>query len=116
MSSSFPMRSMRVRFSGDTNIGLKRQHNEDSLFLPEVDRVAIVADGMGGHASGEVASKMAVDTVAEYFRSTIEDAEVTWPYRVDHGDGWEANRLVVGIKLANLKIHERAEQDEACHG
>jgi protein phosphatase len=116
MSSSYPLRSMRVRFSGDTNIGLKRQHNEDSFHLPEEQRIAIVADGMGGHASGEVASRMAVDTVAEHFRATAEDVEVTWPYKLDAGDSYEANRLVNGIKLANLKIYDRAQRDEACHG
>ncbi len=107
---------MRVRFSGDTNIGLKRTHNEDSYFLPEADRLAIVADGMGGHASGEVASKIAVETVAEHFRGTLEDAEVTWPYRMDHSDHLGVNRLVSGIKLANLKIYDRAQREEACHG
>ena len=69
------MRSMRVRFSGETNIGLKRSHNEDNFFMPDDEQLAIVADGMGGHASGEVASKMAVDTLAEHFRNTAEDAE-----------------------------------------
>src|ERR1700755_263466 len=92
VSSSFPMRNMRVRFSGETNIGLKRAHNEDSFFLPEEAKLAIVADGMGGHASGEVASKMAVDTVAEHFRNTLEDAELTWPYKLDGPDKYDANR------------------------
>jgi protein phosphatase len=107
---------MRARFSGDTNIGLKRQHNEDSYFLPDDERLAIVADGMGGHASGEVASKMAVDTVAEHFRATREDAEITWPYKLDHGDRHDYNRLVNGIQLANLKIFDKAQRDEHCHG
>ena len=116
MSTSFPMRGARIRFAGETNIGLKRQHNEDSLFLPDEDRIAIVADGMGGHASGEVASKLAVDTVAEHFRATADEAEITWPYKLDHSDRYEANRLVNGIKLANLKIYDRAQRDDNCHG
>ncbi len=116
MSTSYPMRSVRVRFSGETNIGLKRAHNEDSFLLPDEERVALVADGMGGHASGEVASKMAVDTVAEHFKATTDDGEITWPYKLDHSDRYEANRLINGIKLANLKIYDRAQKDEGCHG
>jgi protein phosphatase len=116
VSSSYPMRNMRVRFSGETNIGLKRAHNEDSFFMPEEAKLAIVADGMGGHASGEVASKMAVDTVAEHFRNTSEDAELTWPYKLDGPDKYDANRLTTGIKLANLRIYDKAQKDENCHG
>ena len=46
MSSSFPLDGMRVRFAGDSNVGMKRAHNEDSFYLPESERLAIVADGM----------------------------------------------------------------------
>ena len=116
MSSSFPMRTLRVRFSGDTNIGMKRQHNEDSLFLPENDRVAIVADGMGGHASGEVASRMAVEAIIGYFRETEVEQQLTWPFKVDRAHGQNINRMTTAIKLANQNIFEEAERKPECRG
>ena len=111
MSTSYPMRNVRVRFSGETNIGLKRAHNEDNFLLPDEERVALVADGMGGHASGEVASKMAVETLAEHFKATTDDPERTWPYKMDRSKGYEENRLITGIKLANLRIYETAQRE-----
>lgn len=116
MSSSFPLDGMRVRFSGETNVGMKRAHNEDCLHLPVDERLAIVADGMGGHASGEVASQMAVATVVDYFRTTADDQTLTWPFKVDRGSRADVNRLVTAIKLANLKIHEQSARDPACKG
>jgi serine/threonine protein phosphatase PrpC len=116
MSSSFPLDGMRVRFAGETNVGMKRAHNEDSYFLPESERLAIVADGMGGHASGEVASRMAVDTIAGFFRATQDEQQLTWPFKMDRGHRYDVNRMVTAIKLANLKIHEQAQKDPQCHG
>jgi len=116
MSTSFPLDGMRVRFAGESNVGMKRAHNEDALYLPETERLAIVADGMGGHASGEVASKMAVDTIAGFFRATQDEQQLTWPFKMDHGHRYDVNRLVTAIKLANLKIHEQAQRDPRCHG
>ena len=107
---------MRVRFSGDTHVGMKRTHNEDSLHLPVDERLAIVADGMGGHASGEVASKMAVETLVGYFTATAEEQILTWPFKVDRGNRADIHRLVTGVKLANLKIVEQAQRDAACKG
>jgi PPM family protein phosphatase len=116
MSTSFPLDSMRVRFAGDTHVGMTRNHNEDALHLPVDERLAIVADGMGGHASGEVASRMAVDTVVEYFKETAEEQILTWPFKVDRQGGEDVTRLVTAIKLANVKIHEQAQRDPACKG
>jgi len=116
MSTSFPLDGMRVRFSGDTDIGITRSHNEDFLHLPVDERLAIVADGMGGHASGEVASRMAVETVVDYFRATAEEQTLTWPFKVDRGHMVDQNRLTTAIKLANLNIHERAQRDSGCKG
>jgi PPM family protein phosphatase len=66
---------------------------------------------MGGHASGEVASRIAVDEVAEFFRLTARDAEATWPFKMDKSRSYDENRLTTAIKLANLRILERASAD-----
>jgi len=116
MSTSFPMHGKRVRFSGDTHVGMKRDHNEDSFFLPVNERLAIVADGMGGHASGEVASRMAVDAIVGYFRETESEQQITWPFKVDRGHNQDINRMATAVKLANLRIFEEAERKPECRG
>ncbi len=107
---------MRLGVAGNTDVGLKRTHNEDAfLVLPE-EQLYCVADGMGGHASGEVASRIAVEEMAEFFRMTGRDEEATWPFRMDASRGYDENRLLAGIKLANLRIYERAQSDERLRG
>jgi protein phosphatase len=107
---------MRVRFAGGTDVGRKRDHNEDSIYLPTEARLGIVADGMGGHASGEVASKLAVDTMVAYFHKTSDMQPLTWPFKVDRDIRAEVNRMVTAIMLANVEIFETAGRDPACKG
>src|SRR5258707_110918 len=97
MSTSFPLDGMRVRFAGSTNIGRKRDHNEDSISVPESERLAIVADGMGGHASGEVASRLAVELINDHFSETGKQQTLTWPYKVDRDLRTHINRMVTGM-------------------
>jgi len=101
---------MRIRYAAKTDVGMKRTHNEDYFSLIEQDQLFLVADGMGGHASGEVASKMATETIQEFFTRSQDD-DVTWPYKLDRALSFVENRLVVGVKMANQRIYETALKD-----
>lgn len=101
---------MRIRYAAKTDVGMKRTHNEDYFSLMEDEQLFIVADGMGGHSSGEVASRMAAETLSEFYQRT-KDEEATWPYKMDRSLSYIENRLVCGIKLANYKIYEAASKD-----
>lgn len=107
---------MKLRYAGNTHVGMKRGHNEDNLCLVPEENLYMVADGMGGHASGEVASQMAVDTVATFFKETSADEDITWPYKMEKGKSFEENRLAASIKLANLRIFETASQNAGQRG
>src|SRR5438552_17626932 len=97
---------VKIRYAAKTDVGMKRTHNEDFFSLIEDEQVFLVCDGMGGHASGEVASKMAAETVGEFFQRTRADEEATWPYKLDRSLSYIENRLCCSIKLANLRISE----------
>ncbi len=107
---------MRLSHAGTSDVGRKRTHNEDAYLLLPEEYLFSVADGMGGHASGEVAARIAVEEMAEFFRMTGRDEEATWPYRMDPSRGYDENRLLTGVKLANLRIFERAATDERLRG
>lgn len=94
---------MRISCAGNTDVGVVRSGNEDSFLLECAQGLFIVADGMGGHAAGEVASEMAVRIVAKELGSLrgLSDADA-------------AARMRAAIRTANAAIFERtlAEHDK----
>jgi serine/threonine protein phosphatase PrpC len=108
--------ALRIEVAGETNVGMKRNHNEDTFSVIEDENLYVVCDGMGGHASGEVASQMAVECLKTFFKETREDPEATWPYKMDRSRRYEENRLITGIKLANLRIYETAQREAGKRG
>ncbi|QRN99980.1 Stp1/IreP family PP2C-type Ser/Thr phosphatase [Archangium violaceum] len=107
---------MRIEVAGTTHVGMKRNHNEDNYLILSDEHLCCVADGMGGHSSGEIASKIAVDELAEFFRMTARDQDVTWPFKMDKARNYDENRLATGIKLANKSIYEKACTDTKYKG
>ncbi len=107
---------MRIEVAGNTHVGMKRNHNEDSYLLLPEQQLFCVADGMGGHSAGEVASRIAVDELAEFFRMTALDHDATWPYKMDKEKSYDENRLATAIKLANRRIFERQVSDVKYRG
>ena len=102
---------MKIRFAGSSHVGMKRQANEDNFFLLGKENLYVVADGMGGHSSGEVASQIAVEALANFFVDTSRDTEITWPFREDKALGYDENRLMTGIRLSNRRVFEMAQSD-----
>jgi PPM family protein phosphatase len=107
---------MRFSHAGTSDVGRKRNHNEDAFLLLPEEQLYCVADGMGGHACGEVAARIAVEEMAEFFRLTGRDDDATWPFKPEPVRAPDENRLLTGVKLANLRIHERARADQRLHG
>jgi protein phosphatase len=106
---------MELEVYGITDVGLEREHNEDAyLLMPEAD-LCLVADGMGGHRAGDVASGLAVATIAEFFRAS-ESGDSTWPYRFDPTITFEENRLLTAIQLANASILRQARSQSQQQG
>jgi PPM family protein phosphatase len=106
---------MRAVASGLTDVGLQRDHNEDSYAVLSEYDLFIVADGMGGHRAGDVASRLATDSIAEFFRSTAQE-DATWPFHFDTSLSEDENRLVTGIRVANRRIFERSIRSRDCAG
>jgi PPM family protein phosphatase len=106
---------MRAVAVGLTDVGLQRDHNEDSFAILQDHELYIVADGMGGHRAGDVASKLATEAIVDFFRATAAE-DFTWPFHFDSRMSEEENRLLTGIKIANRQIVERSSRSRECHG
>jgi serine/threonine protein phosphatase PrpC len=96
--------TLLIQAAGNTDIGLVRKNNEDNFGYDLRTGIFVVCDGMGGQQAGELASKIAVDTVLDYFGQSHS----TPPVGGDRFEGvsQRAVSLATAIQLANQSIHE----------
>lgn len=108
---------MQILSAASTDPGLRRESNEDSFCLRPTLGLFVVADGMGGHAAGEVASHVAVDVIEAYVEHTAgQGDQATWPFGFNPALGIDGNRLASAFKLANRQIQQRTADDASLRG
>jgi protein phosphatase len=108
---------LRVSSAVASHPGLRREENEDSYCVRPDLGLYMVADGMGGHAAGEIASKLAVEAVEAFVDDTrTADLNRTWPFPFDRSLSLEGNRLSAALKLANRRISSAMEGNESLRG
>jgi protein phosphatase len=107
---------MNFSWKAVTDVGRKRKGNEDNLVANPEQRLFVVADGMGGHAAGEVASKVAVEAIDEFIQLTGGDQEITWPFGLDETISYDGNRLKTAIRFANRRVLEATKEKAEYEG
>jgi protein phosphatase len=97
--------------------GLRREANEDTVCARPELGLYIVADGMGGHAAGEVASRLAAQAIETFINDTRNaDVNTTWPFPYDTSLSLDGNRLTAAFRLANRRLATAMQDDEQLRG
>jgi protein phosphatase len=95
---------------GVTHPGKVRPGNEDALHWDVEAGLFLVADGMGGHQAGEIASHMAIDAIKGFLEASRSDRDLTWPYGFNPALSFNGNRLVTAVRLANRRVYQAGEE------
>ena len=107
---------IKVQAAGYSDIGKIRKANEDCFLLNEPIGLFVVADGMGGHRGGEVASRLAVETIERHLTSAVEPPSQPDGPNTENTLHRATNQLRQSISLANQKIYKQSLTDAACRG
>ena len=93
-----------------THVGAVRTINEDSSIWDPALSFLLVADGMGGHNAGEVASSLAVEAVGAFLLKSASKEDFTWPFGINPNATFNANRLTTAVKVANRRVFRASEE------
>jgi protein phosphatase len=109
------MEAVGLSAGGATHRG-PRPSNQDAHFVDLELGLFVVADGMGGHNAGEVASRMAVDAVVDFIRATHRGGEITWPFPLNLQRSMSLNRMDAALRIANQRVLDAGERDPEHNG
>jgi serine/threonine protein phosphatase PrpC len=101
---------------GATHPGRVRKMNEDTFFCDPAIGLFAVADGMGGHNAGEIASTIAIETLQSFVCRTQESDKFTWPFGFDSRVSYPGNCLMTSMRLANRRVFKAAESQHEYTG
>jgi PPM family protein phosphatase len=107
---------MKVVSAGLTDVGRKRNHNEDSFLIDDELQLYVVADGMGGHAGGGTASRIAVETIDKELRRARESRDNPFVTSPNLQDSLLPDALRTAVERACLAIFTTAQEDPRLSG
>jgi protein phosphatase len=106
---------LKARACGLSDVGVLRSHNEDCFEIDPEHQMYVVADGMGGHSHGEIASRIAVQAIREYVAgSTAAESRGDTP--LDGAASGRSGRLKQAIRIAHERVLKAIRQDGSLHG
>ncbi len=106
---------LHIKSFGSTDVGLLRTHNEDCFEVNDKYQVYVVADGMGGHNHGEIASQIAVATIREFISESM-DSDGTLPISYDSSLHQHSNHLKRSIHTAHDHVLQAIREDGSLLG
>lgn len=112
------MRTLEIRGAGRSDVGRKRRSNEDSFAASDALKLYVVADGMGGHAAGEVASRLAVESISRHISGAGSESDATAPSEAPAEPRLPApaRRVLTAIRMANQEIVRNVRRDQTLRG
>ena len=106
---------MELTVGSRTDVGPRKMNQDHHGWWPELG-LCVVADGMGGHNAGEVASQLAVETIHGFIAESAVVSDITWPFGLEVKNSIELNRLTTAVRLANRKIYSEGSKSPELSG
>ncbi|MBY0495196.1 MAG: protein phosphatase 2C domain-containing protein [Cyanobacteria bacterium] len=106
---------MDLTAASRTEVGPRKMNQDHHGSWPDLG-LYVVADGMGGHNAGEVASHLAVETIRAFIAESASSADITWPFGLETRNSIDTNRLTTAVRLANRKIYSEGSKSPDLSG